>query len=198
MKKIIMLIFLCSLLSCSSRKKHVEFSEEGKTEVERISLDSLKSEIAKTETKKVIDKTIEQKKNEISGDIIIKGKTDSLQDFKFHNVVNGDTLQVINIKGNSTFEIKNKYSKSEEKTVEKNKEENLNIIQQVARTAVAKTTIKKIATEMKKVDKDVKSKGFTFPVYLIAGIVIVVLVLLWFLWKKFGGGIMEQLNRKQK
>lgn len=197
MKKIIMLILLCSLLSCSSRKKNVEFSEEGKTEVERISLDSLKSETAKTETKKVTDRNIDQKKNEISGDIIIKGKTDSLQYFNFHNVVNGDTLQVINISGNSTFEIKNKYSKSEEKTVEKNKEENLNIIQQVARTAVAKTTIKKIASEMKKEDKDVKSNGFTFPVYLIGGIVIVVLVLLWFLWKKFGGGIMEQLNKKR-
>lgn len=197
MKKIIILILLCSLIGCSNRRKHVEISKESTTEIEKISLDSVKAETSKIDTKKITDKNIDQKKNEVSGDIIIRGKTDSITDFKFHNVVNGDTLQVINITGNSTFEIKNKYSKSEEKTVEKSSEENLNIIQKAARTAVAKSTIKKVATEVKQVDKNVKSKGFQFPVYLIIGASVLMLIVLFFLWKKFGGNIMDRLNKKR-
>lgn len=195
MKKIIMLILLCSLLSCSSRKKHVEFSEEGKTEVERISLDSLKSETAKTETKKVTDKTIEQKKNEISGDIIIKGKTDSLQDFNFHNVVNGDTISDIYISGNADFIIKNRWKQIDKKEIKETVTEKLNIIATIARKSVAQKTIKEVAEKIKSKEVSVKSSGFQFPVYLIIGFAVLLLILLWFLWKKFGGGIMERINK---
>lgn len=190
-----MLILLCSLLSCSSRKKHVEFSEEGKTEVERISLDSLKSETAKTETKKVTDKTIEQKKNEISGDIIIKGKTDSLQDFNFHNVVNGDTISDIYISGNADFIIKNRWKQIDKKEIKETVTEKLNIIATIARKSVAQKTIKEVAEKIKSKEVSVKSSGFQFPVYLIIGFAVLLLILLWFLWKKFGGGIMERINK---
>ena len=63
---------------------------------------------------------IEQKEKSNDGDIVIKGKTDSLnKDFKFHNVVNGDTISDIYISGNADFVIKNRWKKIDKKKSKK-------------------------------------------------------------------------------
>lgn len=140
-----------------------------------VSLDKSVQKIDKIEIKK--DQTVKEN----DGDIIIKGKTDSLKDFNFHNIVDGDTLSDIYISGNADFMIKNRWKKTEKKEIEKSESERLNIIAEIARKSVAQSTIKEVAKELKTKEVKVKSTGFGLPVYLIiGGAVIVVILLFWF------------------
>ena len=117
------------------------------------------------------------------------------KDFRFHNVVNGDTISDIYISGNADFIIKNRWTQIDKKEIKETVTENLNIVARVARKSVAQKTIKKVAEKIKAKEVSVKSSGFQFPVYLIIGLAVLLLIVLWFLWKKFGGGIIEQLNK---
>lgn len=165
--KIILLIILSSLiLGCSTKRKNVSFAKEAKTEIERIKVDSA------TETKqeqKQIEKTdikSSEKKEELKTDVSIIGKTDVSNPFQYHNILNGDTLQSISIFGTADFKINNHYAKSEKTIDEKKEVEKLNVIQEVARKSVAKSTIKEVASELKKVDKQIKERSFTLGAWL--------------------------------
>lgn len=186
------------MLGCRSRKKAVQISE-----IQRTETTSADTNVVVSEEKKLHDldkktEKIEQKEKSNNGDIVIKGKTDSLnKDFKFHNVVNGDTISDIYISGNADFVIKNRWKQIDKKEIKETVTEKLNIIANIARKSVAQKTIKEVAEKIKSKEVSVKSSGLQFPVYIIIGFAVLLLVLLWFLWKKFGGGIMEQLNRKR-
>lgn len=182
------------LVNCRSRKKAIEISEYRSAEVTKIDTNTVVSEEKKIQEASKSVKTTDQKTKENDGDIIIKGKTDSLKDFTFHNVVNGDTLSDIHISGNADFIIKNRWKQTEKKEVVKEASEKLNIVQDLARKSVSKSTIKDVAEKIKNKTVDVKSTGFSVPVYLIIGGAVLLLVLLWFGWKKYGGGIIEKYN----
>ena len=184
------------MLGCRSRKKAVQISEQQRTETTSADTNVVVSEEKKLQDLDKKTEKIEQKEKSNNGDIVIKGKTDSLnKDFKFHNVVNGDTISDIYISGNADFIIKNRWKQIDKKEIKETVTENLNIVARVARKSVAQKTIKKVAEKIKAKEVSVKSSGFQFPVYLIIGLAMFLLVLLWFLWKKFGGGIIEQLNK---
>lgn len=185
------------LLNCRSRTKEVEalsFKQAEVSIIDTFSIDSTEQEI--NEVKRV-KKTEEKKAETSSGEIEIKGSADAETPFTYENIVNGDTLQSITITGNADFIIKN-YNRKEE-TV--NKEETVskfkNIISAVARTAVAKSTIKDVAKEIKSVKKATESKGFVFPVYLIIFGILAFILLLLFLWNKFGGPLLDKFNRRR-
>ena len=184
------------ILGCRSRKKAVEISEYKLAEVTKIDTNTVVSSEKKAqEVEKTIIKS-DQKEKENDGDIIIKGKTDSLnKDFKFHNVVNGDTISDIYISGNADFIIKNRWKQIDKKEIKETVTEKLNIIANIARKSVAQKTIKEVAEKIKSKEVAVKASGFQFPVYIIIGFAVLLLVLLWFLWKKFGGGIKYRLKR---
>ena len=165
--KIILLIILSSLiLGCSTKRKDVSFTKEAKTEIEKIKVDSAKE--TKQEQKQIEKTNIKssEKKEDLKTDVSIIGKTDNSNPFQYHNILNGDTLQTISIFGNADFKINNHYAKSEKKIDEKKEVEKLNIIQEVARKSVAKETIKEVAAEVKKVDKQIKEKSFTLGAWL--------------------------------
>ena len=168
------MLILLTLINCRSKKKLIEKSNETKTEFSKInSFTETKvkdSVLEKKQVKKEINKNI----NQNDGDIIIKGNSKPNEDFEFHNVIDGDTISSVKIQGNATFEIKNKWKKEETKISEKSSFENLNIIAKAARTAVAKETIKKVATESKKVTNEVKANGFQAPIYIVFGVIALV------------------------
>ena len=134
---------------------------------------------------KEIENENQKENHQNNGDIIIKGSSDSSNDFDFHNIVEGDTLSSIHISGNATFEIKNKWLKEKKSEVEKSKEENLNIIAKVARKSVSKETVAKISNKAKKVEKEIKAEGFQAPIYIIFGVILLVFIVLNILIKQF-------------
>lgn len=165
-------------MSCRSRRKQVLEQKEKKVQV--IKKDSVSVEQKKDSVIifKEIKKTEHVKKDENSGDIIIKGKSDSLKDFNYHNIINGDTISLIHIEGNAIFEIKNKWQKKQQDSEVSQKESNLNVVAKIARKAVAKKTIDEVAKEIKQTEKQTTATGFQWPVYLIAGIIFLVAIVL--------------------
>lgn len=187
--RILIIIILSSiLLGCRTKHKTSFYSKEGRTEIERLKLDSVKEKTVKESTKKVSDQTVKKQLQDFSGDIVIKGKSDTLNPLVFHNVVSGDTLQSIVIKGTADYRIYNKYSKSAEVKKESSSEEKTNIIQDLAKTAVSKETIKKVASEVEKKTNDIKAKGFQGGIWIVLAVLGIVTIIIF--------GIYKYLKRK--
>lgn len=181
MKQILILIFLLSFLGCRTKQKVSLYKTEGRTEIERVKFDSVRETVNKTETKKVTDNTVQNQKNEFEGDIVIKGKSDSLNPLEFHNIVGSDTLQSITIRGNADYVINNRFKNSKEDLKESKTEQSTNVIQRTARDLVSKKTIKEVAAVVTEKSKEMKEKGFTFGVW---SVVIIMFILI------FGTGIL--------
>lgn len=184
--KILIIILLSSLLlGCRTKHRASFFSKEGRTEIERITLDSVKEKTVKESTKKLTDQTVKKQLQDFSGDIIIKGKSDTLNPLIFHNVVSGDTLQSIVIRGTADYYINNHYRKSAEDKKETSSEEKTNIIQDLAKTAVSKETIKKVAIEVEQKTKEIKSTGFQAGMWIVLVILGTVAIVIFFTYKYF-------------
>ncbi|MDQ1855767.1 hypothetical protein [Chryseobacterium sp. WLY505] len=187
--KILIIILLSSLLlGCRTKHKTSFYSKEGKMEIERVKLDSVKEKTVKESTKKVADQTVKKQVQAFSGDIVIKGKSDTLNPLIFHNVVSGDTLQSIVIRGTADYYINNHYRKSSEDKQETFSDEKTNIIQDLAKTAVSKETIKKVAAEVEKKTNDIKAKGFQAGLWIVLAVFGVVAIIIF--------GIYKYLKRK--
>lgn len=186
MKQIIILILLSSLLfSCRTRQKSVSFTKEGRTEIERVKVDSFKEAAKKEDVTKVTDEVKQVKKEDFSGDIIIKGKSDSLNPLVYHNIAGKDTLQSITIKGNAEFTINNHYKKETEDSKQIQKEQSTNIIQDLAKTAVSKETIKDVASAVTSTTKNIKSYGLQAGTWIVITIVLIFLIFIFFVYKYF-------------
>lgn len=182
--KILIIILLSSLLlGCRTKHKTSFYSKEGRMEIERLKLDSVKEKTLKETTKKVTDQTIKKQLEDFSGDILIRGKSDTLNPLIFHNVVSGDTLQSIVIRGNADYFINNHYRKSDEKKQETSSEEKTNIIQDLAKTAVSKETIKKVASEVEQKKKEVKAKGFQAGIWIVLAVLGIVAIVIFGIYK---------------
>lgn len=172
------------LNSCRSRAKkktHLEINSE-----QIILKDSVVAESKIKEQQNIVKQEIKkQEKEKVNeGDIFIKGKTDSLNDFIFHNVIEGDTLADFYIKGNAEFVIKNRYKNNNKTELVEEKKEELNLVAQIARKSVAQSTINKVVKEINSTETEVKNKGFSLPIYLILGLGSLLAVFLFFLSKK--------------
>ena len=182
--KILIIIFLSSLLlGCRTKHKTMLFSREGRTEIERIKIDSVKEKIVKESTKKITDYTVKKQAEEFSGDIMIRGKADTLNPLIFHNVISGDTLQSVVIRGTADYYISNKYRRSIEDKKETNSEMKSNIIQEAARELVSKETIKKVAAEVEQKTKEVKTKGFQAGAWIILAVIGIVAIVIFAIYK---------------
>lgn len=184
------------LTSCRNRTKHLEFSEYRSAEVTKIDTNTVVSTEKQMQESIKKKKKIDQQIRENDGNITIEGKTDSIKDFRFSNVVGNDTISDIYISGNADFIIKNRWKQIDKKEVITELAENINIVAEIARKSVAQSTIKEVAEVINKKEVTVKSKGFVFPVYLIIGCTVLFLISIFFLWKKFGGGIVDRFKRR--
>jgi len=169
--KILIIILLTSiLLGCRTKQKTSFYNKEGRTEIERVKFDSLKETNLKESTKKVTDNSINNKRKEFSGDIVIEGKSDTLNPLIFHNIVSGDTLQSITIRGTADYYISNHYNKSSEEKKESSSEENLNVIQKTARDLVSKENIKNVASKVERKANEIKSTGFQAGLWIVLAV----------------------------
>lgn len=186
--KILILILLSSLiLGCRTKTKASFYEKEGRTEVERVKLDSVKETTKKQEVKKTSEQETKKHQEEFTGDIVIRGKSDSLNPLVYHNIIGRDTLQSIVIRGNADFSINNHYKKSEENNKDLKKEESTNIIQDIAKTAVSKETIKDVASTITQKTREIKSTGFqagAWIIWAILGILIIIATGIYFYFKK--------------
>ncbi|WP_343679986.1 hypothetical protein [Chryseobacterium arthrosphaerae] len=186
MKLRILIIVLSSLLiGCRTKHKTMLFSREGRTEIERVKLDSVKEKTVKESTKKITDKTVKKQAEDFSGDIVIRGKSDTLNPLIFHNVISGDTLQSIVIRGTADYYINNRFRKSVEDKKETSSEEKTNIIQDIAKTAVSKETIKKVASELEQKTKEIKGTGFQSGLWIVLAVLGVVAIIIFGIYKYF-------------
>ena len=188
------LVVMILLTSCQSRKKSLDISEYRSAEVSKIDTNTIVS----TEKQQIENiskqKKFEQKIKENDGDVIIKGKADTLKDFRYTNVVGNDTISDIFISGNADFIIKSKWKQSEKKEEFIEKSETVNFVAEIARKSVAQSTIKDMAETIKKKEVKVKSTGFTLPTYFIIGGALLLLAILFFLWNKFGGSLIDRFK----
>lgn len=185
------------LTACNNRRKAVEFTREGRTEIEKIVRDTLIVEEKKDEKIRRDQIKTEEKKNDVSGEVEIKGKTDSANAFKYDHIVDGDTLQSISISGNADFIIKSRNEKKESRSASEVVSSSLDIVAKVARAVVAQDNIKAVASEIKKVEKTTVKKGFEFPVYFFGFLLLIIIFIVWFLWKKYGSGISKWINDRK-
>lgn len=193
MNKIFLVFAILLIIGCRSKTKFIEKELIG-AEIERIS--KIETKVEKHVKK---DSVIQKKETEIKTDqstnLHVKfdpKKNDSLE--VLHKV-GKDSLR-LKIRGNG--EVSFDYHKSQSETSSDKKEifgsETLFNLDSVV-TDQSKQKEKK---ERINSTKNVKETGFSPPVYVIIGLSIIFLILLIFLWKKFGGKFLERFKKVSK
>jgi len=184
--KIMLLIFLSSLiLGCRTKHKIVTTYKENKEETQKIKVDSLGSNNLKLVENTSANTVSDEKKNEISGEMLITGKSDAFNPFIFHSVVGNDTIQSISIMGNAEYLISNRFTKAENKKSEVIKEETANTIQEVAQKSISKETMKEAVSEISEKTNEIKSNGFQAGAWIVIAVAAIILILTFFTYKYF-------------
>ncbi len=188
--KILIIAAFLILAGCRSKKVNIE-KILASAEVEKIvQVEKHLEEKKVKDSVKVVEKKDEKKETETNLHVEFDPKkNDSLE---VNHVADGDTLNLkINGNGVVIFDYKKK------------KQEAKNFVKEIFGSVTLKNIDSTISEKRKEksevkttvVKKEVKAKGFQFPIYLIIGFALLLLILLWFLWKKFGGGIIKRLNK---
>lgn len=185
--KLLIITALLTLAGCRSRKATIEKTLVG-AEVEKIAqVEKHVSEIKKEDSVKVVEKKNEKKETETNIHVEFDPKkNDSLE---VNHIADGDSLK-LKIKGNGIVIFDYKKKKQEGKSFIKEifgSETLKNIDSTITEKRKEKTQIEKITKT-----KEIKTKDFQFPIYIIIGFAVLLLILLWFLWRKSGGGIMNK------
>lgn len=182
--KILLLLILSSIiLCCRTKHKITTLEKESRKESEKVKVDSFSLQNLKTSQSKSTNVLLNEKNNEISGDLLIQGESDVANPFVFHNVVGGDTIQLISIIGNAKYAISNHYAKAEYKKTEVTKEKSNNSIKDSAHRTVSKETIKEAASEVSEETKKIKVNGFEVAAWIFITILGITLILLFFTYK---------------
>ena len=182
--RIIILILLSSLfLGCRSKHKITTSYKENRTETEKVKTDS--SSLKNLQSVQIIseDVSLKESKDEMSGDIVIKGKSDVSNPFVFHNVMGKDTIQSISIMGNAEYTISNHYMKADHKKSEVKKSESVYIVQDAAQKAVSKETIKEVKAKASEETRKVKSTGFEVAAWIFITLIGIALIIVFFIYK---------------
>lgn len=196
-KKILFLslLILTMLYSCRSRKRISETQKT--TEKSILKIDSSSNVSRETfiqkEKKEDLKKESTEQRNE--GEVLIKGNVEKDTPLIFHNIQQGDTLSSISIQGNAVYEIKNKWEKSSKKETEAKASSVLDKITETARKAVSQQTIKEAAQVLTSNRVEVKQKSFPFMVYVVFGFIILILIVLYCLYMKYGKSINLFINK---
>lgn len=185
--KILLLIIFCSLIlgCCRSKQKMTTVSRENIRETEKEKTDSLNLQRSETIQTSLENISATEKNNEISGDILVNGKSDASNPFVFHNVVGKDTVQSISILGNAEYSIRNHYTKTSNKKTESQKEEFTSTFQQENQNAVSKEIQKEKASVVSRETKKIKVSGFGIAAWIFITVFGITVILLFFTYKYF-------------
>lgn len=185
-KIILLMVFGCLILgSCRSKQKITTVSRENIMETEKVKMDSLNLQSSETIQSNSEELSVTEKRNEISGDISVEGKSDASNPFVFHNVVGKDTLQSISILGNAEYSIRNHYTKTSNKKTENREEEFTNVFQQENQHAVSKETEKEKTSVVSQETKKIKVTGFGIAAWIFGTVFGITVILLFFTYKYF-------------
>ncbi|PZU12543.1 MAG: hypothetical protein DI622_15090 [Chryseobacterium sp.] len=185
-EKIMLLIFLSSLiLGCRSKHKITTSYKEDKKETVKIKADSLSIQSLKLVQNSSADVLLNEKKDETSGEVLIKGKSDVSNPFVFHNVIGKDTIQSISIIGNAEYLINNHYAKADHHQSDVKKIESVNSIQDVTQNVISKETDKEISSAISQDTKKIRSNGFQAGALIVIVLGAIILILVFFIFKRF-------------
>lgn len=153
------------LNSCTSKKKVSIVTERS------MATQNFKDSVVSRENEQ---RSITREQNEATqnfkdyeDEVNINGTSDTTNSFIFHNIIGGDTLASIRIKGNATFNIRTR--NTQRNTHEANAVKFDNVIQQVAHEVTSEETIKNTAETIKNTAKVVKKNNFSLATYIWAG-----------------------------
>lgn len=179
MNKIIMLLLVFTLMGCRSKKKLIETELVG-AKIERIAQVETKVEKKVISDSVLLKKKAEEKKEQTTN-IKVEfdpKKNDSLE---VNYQVGEDSLR-LKISGNGKVSFD--YKTTKKQVISEIKEifgsKTLYNIDSTLRSE-SKTAAK---TESKKITKDVTEKGFSFPIYLIIGGAVLLMIVLFWLFGK--------------
>lgn len=184
-KILLLIIFSGLILCCRSKTKIATNYKENIKETEKVKVDSLSLQSLKSTQSTSADVLLKEEKNEASGEILIKGKSDVSNPFVFHNVVGSDIIQSISIMGNAEYLISNHYAKADNKKTEVRKEKFTNIIQDLAQNTVSKEKIKEVDSAVFEETKKIKVNGFELAVLICITVLGITLILIFFTYKYF-------------
>lgn len=184
-KILLLVIFSGLILCCRSKTKIATTYKENIQETEKVKVDSLSLQSLQSTQSTSADVLLKEEKNEASGEILIKGKSDPSNPFVFHNVIGSDTIQSISIIGNAEYSINNHYAKADNKKAEVRKEKFTNIIQDLAQNTVSREKIKKVDSVVFEETKKIKVNGFELAVWICITVLGITLILIFFTYKYF-------------
>ncbi|MCS3870482.1 hypothetical protein J3D55_003398 [Chryseobacterium ginsenosidimutans] len=184
-KILLLIIFSGLILCCRTKTKITTAHKENKKETEKVKVDSLSVHSLESIQNTSTDTLLKEKKNEISGDVLITGKSDLSNPFVFHNVVGNDTIQSISIMGNAEYSISNHYAKTDHKKSEVTKEESTKIIQDSAQKTVLKEEIKESTSKVSNETKKIKVTGLEVAAWIFLTVIGITLILIFFTYKYF-------------
>ncbi|TZF99213.1 hypothetical protein FW781_04615 (plasmid) [Chryseobacterium panacisoli] len=184
--KILLLILLSSfMLGCRSKHKITTTYKENTQETEKVKADSLSVQNSQSTQSMSRDVLLKEERHEISGDLLIKGKSDASNPLVFHNVVGRDTIQRISIVGNAEYSIINHYAKARHEKSEVKKEESTHVIQDLTQKTSSKETIREVASKVSEETKKIQSNGFEIVAWIIITVLGITLILIFFTYKYF-------------
>jgi hypothetical protein len=187
--KIFLTCAFFAVLGCTNRKKLVE-KQTYDTTIQKVSEEkkavSEIKQIDSTKVKKVEDNTKHQNSN-----LHIEFNPKINDSLEVHQIIGTDSL-FFKVYGNGkvTLNLNTNKIQAKKETTEILGSKTLYNLD----SAVQKKEDAKINSNIKTVDKQVKSTGFTFSTTLIIGVSIIVLIVLFFLYKKFGGGLLDKFK----
>lgn len=182
--KILILLLLSSfMLGCRSKHKVTTTYKENTKETEKVKADSAALHSVQSIQNRSEEALLKEEKNETSGEIKIKGKSDVFNPFLFHNVVGKDTLQSISIIGNAEYLISNRYAKADHTKSEVRKEESAYSIQDSIRKTVSQETAREVVSKVTEETRKVKLNGFDAAAWIFITIIGITLILIFFTYK---------------
>lgn len=184
--KILLLLILSSLmLGCRSKHKITATYKENTKKTEEIKADSLILQNSQSAQSISDEVSLKEERNEISGELLIKGKSDASNPFVFHNVVGRDTLQRISIVGNAEYSISSYYAKANHEKSEVKKEETNHVIQDLTQKTSSKETVKEVASKVSEETRKIQTDGLEILAWIFITIIGITLILIFFTYKYF-------------
>lgn len=189
-KSILLALLVATFLGCRAKRTKIE-KENFHSSVERVSEADV--QVQTTAVKDSIIKVAEKKvQKETSTGLTVEFDPKKHDSLEITHVLGGDSLH-LKITGNGVVKFDYKQNtKSEESS---------------AHTIFGSKTLFKMDSTLsgKTIDevnkkavassRQVNQQGTTFPIYLILAIALVVLIILAFVWNKFGGKVAERLKQ---
>ena len=179
---IILILMIGISFSCRTKSKITTEFKEVINENKKNTIDSSTVNYSKFTQQESSNELIQEKSNETSGNVSIKGSSDSNNPFIFHHLVGKDTLQRISIIGNAEYVIDNYFTKVDKEKTEIKKQESTNIVADSSRIYVLDKFENTISSEQKNKMQEIETKGFQFATWVSFGIIVAILLLIFFIY----------------